>query len=57
MSERIDWDDLDDDQLLALATEMIAEEPMRPELVALFAAILGAGPSEHADEQAGRGDD
>ncbi|WP_067975479.1 hypothetical protein [Nocardiopsis trehalosi] len=43
MREPIAWEDLDDDQLLAAADRLIAEEPIRPEVVALYAAILGAG--------------
>lgn len=39
-----EWEKLDTDQLLAVAEEMIEEEPVRPEVVALITAILVAPP-------------
>ncbi|MFC3996488.1 hypothetical protein ACFOVU_11205 [Nocardiopsis sediminis] len=42
--EPIAWEDLDDDQLLAAMARLIDEEPVRPEVVALYSAVLGAVP-------------
>ncbi|MFC4564313.1 hypothetical protein ACFO4E_20820 [Nocardiopsis mangrovi] len=42
MHETIPWEELDDDQLFAAAERLIDEEPVRPEVVALYSAVLGA---------------
>lgn len=44
MTEPIDWENLDDEELLAAANELIDEEPMRPELVELALALRQVKP-------------
>ncbi|PSL00623.1 hypothetical protein CLV63_10197 [Murinocardiopsis flavida] len=53
MSPTPDWDDLDDEQLLAEAESVIDQDRLNPRVLALIEAILQAPADSPGDDSSG----